>query len=199
MWDELSCLMTGRLVALEPLTLEHEDELYAVAGRPEIWEWWPRNPAVDRPTFHAWVVDVVEATVARTEARFATRELTTGRLVGSTSYCTLRPDHAGLEIGWTWLTPTAWGRGLNADAKLLQLRHAFEVLGVQRVEFETDEENRRSRRALEALPAQFEGILRDWKLVGDGRRRSSAIYSILDREWPAVEANLSRRIQAWLT
>jgi RimJ/RimL family protein N-acetyltransferase len=196
MWPELSHAMTGRLVALEPLTLDHEDELFAVAGPPEIWEWWPFNPAVDRPTFHAWIVDVLAAGVAGEEARFATRELASGRLIGSTSYCTLRPEHAGLEIGWTWLTPSAWGRGLNAEAKLLQLSHAFEVLDVQRVEFETDEQNRRSRRALEALPAQFEGVMRDLKLVGGDRRRSSAIYSILDYEWPEVEANLRRRIRA---
>jgi RimJ/RimL family protein N-acetyltransferase len=78
------------------------------------------------------------------------------------------------------------------------LRHAFEVLDVQRVEFETDEQNLRSRPALEALPAQFEGVMRDWKLVGGGRRRSSAIYSILDSEWPAVETNLLRRVEAKL-
>jgi RimJ/RimL family protein N-acetyltransferase len=90
------------------------------------------------------------------------------------------------------------GRGLNAEAKLLQLARAFEDLDVQRVEFETDEQNLRSRRALEALPAQFEGVMRDWKLVGRDRRRSSAIYSILDREWPAVEANLVRRVEARL-
>jgi len=100
-----------------------------------------------------------------------------------------------LEIGWTRLGPSAWGRGLNAEAKLLQLRGAFEELDVQRIEFETDEQNHRSRRALEALPARFEGIMRDWKLLADGRRRSSAVYSILDHEWPAVEDNLLRRIQ----
>jgi N-acetyltransferase len=194
-WTELRGPMTGRLVALEPLALDHEAELFAVAQPPEIWDWWPLRPAVDRSTFQAWMADVLAEVAAGTEVRFATRELATGRLIGSTSYCTLRPAHRGVEIGWTWLTPTAWGRGLNADAKLLQLRRAFEVAGVQRVEFETDEQNVRSRRALEALPARFEGVMRDWKLVGGTHRRSSAIYSILDREWPAVEANLLGRVE----
>jgi N-acetyltransferase len=188
--------MAGRLVGLEPLGLHHEDELFGVAGPPEVWQWWPLHPAVDRATFHAWLVGALAGVSAGTEARFATRELATGRLVGSRSYCTLRPEHRGLEIGWTWLTPAAWGRGLNAEAKLLQLGRAFDELGVQRVEFETDAENQRSRRALEALPATFEGVMRDWKIVGDGRRRSSAVYSILDHEWPAVEANLRRRVNA---
>ncbi|HWH10547.1 MAG TPA: GNAT family protein [Solirubrobacteraceae bacterium] len=190
--------MRGALVGLEPLAPEHEDELFEVAGPAEIWDWWPFNPAVDRATFHAWMDDVLAADAAGAEVRFATRELASGRLVGSTSYCTLRPEHRGLEIGWTWLTPAAWGRGLNAEAKLLQLGRAFDVLGVQRVEFETDAENRRSRAALEALPAEFEGVMRDWKLVGGTRRRSSAIYSVLDGEWPAVQANLKRRVAARL-
>jgi RimJ/RimL family protein N-acetyltransferase len=195
MWPELTDAMSGRLVGLEPLSVDHEDELFVAGGPPEIWEWWPFNPAIDRQTFHSWLVDVLAAVAAGTEARFATRELASGRLIGSTSYCTLRPEHRGLEIGWTWTTPTAWGRGLNAEAKLLQLGRAFDVLGVQRVEFETDAENARSRRALEALPAEFEGIMRDWKIVGGTRRRSSAVYSILDHEWPAVETNLLRRIR----
>jgi len=127
--------------------------------------------------------------------RFATLDARTGSPIGSTSYCTLRPDHFGLEIGWTWLTPSAWGTGVNAEAKLLQLRHAFDALGCQRVEFETDERNQRSRRALEALPATLEGVLRSHKRLDDGRRRSSAIYSILDIEWPDVRANLERRVE----
>lgn len=127
--------------------------------------------------------------------RFATLDASTGRPIGSTSFCTLRPEHLGLEVGWTWLTPTAWGTGANPEAKLLQLRYAFDRLGCQRVELETDELNVRSRRAIEALPAQFEGVLRDLKRLPGGRRRSSAVYSILDREWPAVEQRLQQRIR----
>jgi RimJ/RimL family protein N-acetyltransferase len=100
------------------------------------------------------------------------------------------------EIGWTWLTPSVWGSGANIEAKLLQLRYAFTQLACIRVEFETDQENTRSRRALEALPAYFEGILRDWRILPDGRRRSSAYYSILDHEWPDVQTNLEHRLAA---
>jgi hypothetical protein len=74
------------------------------------------------------------------------------------------------------------------------LQHAFTQLACIRVEFETDEENIRSRRALEALPAHFEGILRNWRILANGRRRSSALYSILDDEWPDVRSNLERRL-----
>jgi RimJ/RimL family protein N-acetyltransferase len=109
---------------------------------------------------------------------------------------TLRPEHAGLEIGWTWLNPAAWRTAANAEAKLMMLRHAFEALRCQRVEFSTHASNERSRAALSALPAQFEGVKRDDRILPDRSRRSSAVYSILDREWPAVAANLTTRVAA---
>jgi RimJ/RimL family protein N-acetyltransferase len=99
-----------------------------------------------------------------------------------------------LEIGWTWLTPSAWGTGANVEAKLLQLEHAFDRLGARRVEFKTDANNERSRAALAALPAQFEGIFRKHMLVRDGENRDSAWFSIVDDEWPEVRANLERRL-----
>jgi RimJ/RimL family protein N-acetyltransferase len=197
-WD-LSPRLAGRLVVLEPLSAEHIDALFEVARPPEIWDWWWFNPATDRATFDRWCNEVIAATAEGREAHFATVDARSGRPLGTTSYCTLRPEDRGLEIGWTWLTPVAWGTGANAEAKFLQLRHAFDSLGCVRVEFETDEQNSRSRRALGALPAAYEGIRRDCKLMPDGGRRSSAIYSILDSEWPAVSANLERRVQAHLS
>jgi RimJ/RimL family protein N-acetyltransferase len=195
MWDELGPRLEGELVVLEPLRRDHLDSLYEAARPPEIWEFWPFNPAIDRRRFEQWLDDVLRAAASGTEARFATLDRHSERPIGSTSFCTLRPEHRGLEIGWTWLTPSAWGTGANAEAKLLQLRHAFSKLGCQRVEFETDELNVRSRRALEALPAKFEGVLRDLNLLPDGRKRSSAMYSILASEWPAVEGRLQQRVR----
>jgi RimJ/RimL family protein N-acetyltransferase len=195
MWDDLAPRLEGELVVLEPLRRDHLDALFEAARPREIWEFWPFNPASDRRRFEEWLDNALRAVAGGTEARFATLDLHTERPIGSTSFCTLRPEHRGLEIGWTWLTPGAWGTGANAEAKLLQLRHAFSKLGCQRVEFETDELNVRSRRALEALPAQFEGVLRDLALLGDGRKSSSAVYSILASEWPAVEDRLQRRVR----
>ena len=120
-----------------------------------------------------------------------------GEPLGSTRYLSLRPEHRGLEIGWTWLTRSAWSTGANVEAKLLLLEHAFERLGCMRVEFKTDAQNERSRRALAALPAQFEGVFRKHMLVGnDGDRlRDSAWYAIVDDDWPAVKANLEQRLR----
>jgi RimJ/RimL family protein N-acetyltransferase len=184
----------GRIVTVEPLSLDHEEALFE-AGRPqEIWEWWPFNPARDRAAFHGWLLDALTAAAAGRNERFAILDLAS-EPIGSTSYCDLRPDQRAVEIGWTWLTPRAWGSGANAETKLLLLRRAFEVLDCRRVEFHTDALNTRSRAALEALPARLDGVLRDFKLMPDGRWRSNAVYSILADEWPRVEETLSARVE----
>jgi RimJ/RimL family protein N-acetyltransferase len=100
------------------------------------------------------------------------------------------------EIGWTWVIPQLWGSGVNIEAKLLMLEHAFERLGAARVEFKTEATNERSRAALAALPAQFEGIFRHHLWVRGGEWRDSAYYSVLEEEWPEVRANLERRLAA---
>jgi len=119
-----------------------------------------------------------------------------GVVVGSTSYLNVVPEHRRLEIGHTWNDPAAWGTGANIEAKYLLLRHAFEELGMLRVEFKTDARNERARAALAALPAEFEGIHRKHMLVRGGERRDSAWYAVIDDDWPAVKAALERRIAA---
>jgi RimJ/RimL family protein N-acetyltransferase len=193
-WD-LAPRLVGEIVSLEPLGLGHFEGLLAAAAHPEIWEWWPVNPSASEESFRTWFDGALRAGADGRSSHFATLDVHSEMPIGSTSFCTPRPEHRGVEIGWTWLTPSAWRSGANAEAKLLQLDYAFEELGCIRVEFETDEQNERSRRALEALPARFEGIWRDWRLVGE-RRRSSAFYSILEREWPAVKKTLTERVRA---
>jgi N-acetyltransferase len=193
-WN-LTPRLEGELVILEPLAAVHFDGLLQASRPQETWAWWSADMSTPE-AFRAWFDDALGAGEEGTRAHFATLAASDGTPIGSTSFMTLRPEHAGLEIGWTWLAPAAWGTGANAEAKLLMLRYAFDVLGCQRVEFATDERNARSRRALEALPAQFEGVKRDDRILHDGRRRSSAYYSILDSEWPAVAANLAARVSA---
>jgi RimJ/RimL family protein N-acetyltransferase len=196
-WSDLSPRLQGQIMTLEPLAESHGPGLFDAAQPAEIWRWWPFNPAVDKETFDSWLHDVLEEVAAGRQARFAILDRA-GRPIGTTSYCELRPEHRNLEIGWTWLAPGAWGSGVNTEAKLLLLRHAFDRLGCQRVEFYTDALNDRSRTALAALPAQCEGVLRDIKILPSGRRRSSAVYSILDHEWPDAERQLTRRVAAHL-
>ena len=116
------------------------------------------------------------------------------RVLGSTRYLALRPEHRSLEIGWTWLTPDAWGTGVNVEAKLLMLGDAFERLGCLRVELKTDARNERSRGAMAALPRSSRAFIASRCWFRDGIRRDSAWYSVIDDEWPAVRANLLRRL-----
>lgn len=185
--------MQGRLARLEPLAVRHEDALYAAARHREIWEWFPLDPAPDRDAFAGWSAQWREELERREVVRFATLDARSGTAIGSTSYLNLEPRNCGVEIGWTWLAPAAWETGINADAKLLMLRQAF-AAGAIRVALMTDEHNARSRRAIAAIPAQFEGVLRDHRILASGRRRSSAVYSVLEAEWPGVEAALERRV-----
>jgi RimJ/RimL family protein N-acetyltransferase len=128
------------------------------------------------------------------EGPYLTRAATTGKAIGSSRFLNAQPIDRVAEIGWTWLTPSAWGTGANVEAKLLMLGHAFETLGCVRVEFKTDARNERSRAALAALPAQFEGIMRNHKFTPDVGLRDSAYYSVIDSEWPAVCEGLRRRL-----
>jgi RimJ/RimL family protein N-acetyltransferase len=194
-WNGLATRLEGRLVALEPIALEHGPGLFEAGGDPEVWRWMPVVATASRDTFDTWLTDAIERTRAGLDVAFATLERETGRPIGSTRYLTLRPEHRGLEIGWTWLERRAWGGGANVEAKLLMLEHAFERHGCIRVELKTDARNERSRRAIEALPARFEGVFRKHMLVQGGDVRDSAYYSIVDDEWPAVRANLEHRLE----
>jgi RimJ/RimL family protein N-acetyltransferase len=195
-WERLAERLEGRLVVVEPLGRGHEEGLWEAAQDTDVWRWLPVNAIAERDAFRAWLDEALERAAAGLDVPFAVLDAGSGAPLGSTRYLALRPEHRGLEIGWTWLARSAWGTGANAEAKLLLLGHAFETLGCLRVEFKTDALNERSRAALEALPARFEGVFRKHMLVRDGQLRDSAWYAITDDEWPAVKANLERRLAA---
>ena len=189
---QLAETLEGRIVRLEPLEARHEEPLWAAAQDEHVWRWMQMDGST-RKGFDLWFDHARRVAEAGAEAPFATVERASGRVLGSTRFLFLRAEHRGVEIGNTWLTPTAWGGGANIEAKLLMLEHAFERCGCMRVEFKTDARNVESRRALEALPARFEGIFRKHMLIHAGVR-DSAYYAIVDDEWPAVRANLERRL-----
>jgi RimJ/RimL family protein N-acetyltransferase len=170
----------------------HAEGLWEASRDPRTWAWLSIPQPSSRAELDAWLDDVLSAAAAGAEIPLVT--LTGGRVVGSTRYLALRPEHRSLEIGWTWLHPDAWGTGVNVEAKLLMLRHAFETWGCRRVELKTDALNERSRGAMEAMGATFEGIHRKHMLVRGGENRDSAWYSVTDDEWPGVRAGLSARL-----
>ena len=191
--ENLAPRLEGALVVLEPLDPSHADGLWEAAQDTRTWAWLT-NIGADRSLFEEWMRQGQEANAAGREGVFATRRRADGTLVGSSRYMNVRPADRVVEIGWTWLNPAAWGSGVNVEAKLLMLGHAFERLGCVRVELKTDARNERSRWAMEALPARFEGVLRKHMIVPGVGQRDSAYFSVLDSEWPAGRANLERRL-----
>jgi RimJ/RimL family protein N-acetyltransferase len=185
--------LCGDLVRLEPLRREHTDGLWEASRDPRTWQWL----SVVQPATRGELDGYVDAALAAAETGAEIPLVTTTHeeVVGSTRYLALRPEHLTVEIGWTWLKPNAWGTGANVEAKLIMLAHAFEVWGCCRVEFKTDALNERSRGALEALGATFEGIHRKHMLVRHGEKRDSAWYAITDDEWPSVRDRLRRRLR----
>lgn len=189
----LTTRLEGSIVTLEPLGKEHAEGLWQAAQATEIWDWLA-HIANDREYFDAWLGASLAKATSGEEGPFVTRDRRNGEVIGTSRYLNVRPYDHVIEIGWTWLTPSAWGTGANIEAKLLMLEHAFEALDCVRVEFKTDARNERSRGALAALPAQFEGILRKHMTMPDVGVRDSAYYSVIDDEWPEVRDNLRRRL-----
>jgi len=191
--ENLATRLEGELVVLEPLRESHAEELWRAAQAPEIWTWLAPLGG-DRELFDYWLRISLEDSASGKEGIFAIRRRADDTVIGSSRYLNVRSADRVVEIGWTWFNPSAWGTGANVETKLLMLGHAFGTLECVRVELKTDARNERSRAAMAALPAQFEGILRKHMIVPGVGQRDSAYYSIVDEEWPSVRANLEHRL-----
>jgi RimJ/RimL family protein N-acetyltransferase len=185
--------LSGRLVVVEPLDAAHEPGLIDAASESELFRWMPVDMASSPDAVRRWLEVTLEGARAEREVPFAILDAGSGQVLGSTRFLELRPEHLRVEIGWTWLARPAWSTGANVETKLLLLGHALERAGCRRVEFKTDARNERSRGALLALGARFEGILRKHMVVRDGGARDSAYYSVIDDDWPALKPRLERR------
>jgi RimJ/RimL family protein N-acetyltransferase len=194
----LTAPLAGSLVTLEPLAEEHRDGLWEAAQADEVWVWLAHLNK-SREFFDFWFETTLasdaagEGNAGETGA-FAVRRRLDGRLVGTSRYLGVRRHDRVVEIGWTWFNPEVWRTGVNVETKLLMFTRAFETLGCVRVELKTDARNERSRGAMAALPATFEGIMRKHQITPDVGQRDSAYYSVIDDEWPAVRAALAGRL-----
>ena len=186
-------ILEGRHVRLEPLSLDHLDDLSRVAFDEEIWRWTSER-ALSYEELRAYVERALTAARAGSALPFATIARAAGRAIGSTRFATFDAANRRVEIGWTWLG-REWQRTvINTEAKFLMLSHAFEKLGCVRVELRTDVLNDQSRTAIRRIGAKEEGILRKHAITSTGRVRDDVYYSILDEEWPAVRARLAERL-----
>jgi RimJ/RimL family protein N-acetyltransferase len=187
--------LQGSLVRLEPLRADHADALLAAARDAETFRWM-HAPIGAPEAFDAWLAAALDGAARGDEGPYATVDAATGAVVGSTRFLSWRPADRGVEIGWTWLHPSRWRTGMNVEAKLLMLGHAFDALGCIRVEFKTHAANQRSRDAILALGATFEGVHRKHMIRPGIGVRDSAWFSIVDDEWPAVRERLVGRLAA---
>src|SRR5262245_57749636 len=194
-------MLTGRHVRLEPLSIEHVEGL-VVASTIERNTYGYTDVPGDRDAMKRYVERLVDDHANGRVLPFAQRRLDTGELACCTRYMEPRwwrgrPEPDEIEIGGTWLAATAQRTVVNTEAKYLLLSHAFERWDVWRVAICTDEDNTRSRTAIERLGARFEGVLRHHRLrynTGSPEPRNTAVYSITDDDWPAVMQSLERRL-----
>jgi RimJ/RimL family protein N-acetyltransferase len=185
--------LEGHGVRLEPLAAEHEAALAAAVEDGRLWELWytaaPKPEAIGR-----YVADALAGQAAGHMLPWAVRELTTGEIAGSTRYHDVVPAIDRAEIGYTWYAARWQRTHVNTACKLLLLTHAFEAAGCMVVGLRTDNFNFRSQRAIEALGAKRDGVLRHHQARRDGTVRDSVMYSILAAEWPDVKRHLELRL-----
>lgn len=181
--------LSGSLVTLEPLSFDHVDELREAANEGELWRaWYTSIPHPD-----AMAAEVERRLSLHEQGKmlpWATRLASTGRTVGMTTFMNPSTDAPRLEIGSTWLAKSAQGTGANREAKLLQLTYAFDGLECIAVEFRTHWHNRQSRKAIAALGAKEDGVLRSHSVGPDGALRDTVVFSVTASEWPAVRLGL---------
>jgi RimJ/RimL family protein N-acetyltransferase len=188
-----SVVLEGKHVRLEPLGEQHRADLTAAAAQdPDTFRFMGTNIAAHG--WDAWLREALEGVAERRYVAWATVDRATGRAVGSTRFGDISPTDGRVEIGWTWIAPSHQRTAVNSEAKLLQLRYAFDELGATRVALKTDGRNLRSQAAIERLGAIREGVLRRHMRLPDGFIRDTVYFSILSDEWPAVKARLEERL-----
>lgn len=184
--------LEGHFITLEPLEERHHEALVASVDRADLWQFMPFEAASGGVLrrLKAFAEEIARGQ----QIAFAVRRRSDSQIVGSTSYVSIVPEHARVEIGATWYRSDVQGSFVNPEAKYLLLANAF-AANYHRVEFKTDFRNARSRAALAKLGATEEGILRGHMWMPQGYHRDSVYFSILAPEWPAVRNRLEERLQ----
>jgi RimJ/RimL family protein N-acetyltransferase len=185
--------LEGHGVRLEPLAYKHQDELAAAAADGSLWELWYTFVPEPEQT-HAYIADALAGQEQGDMLPWAVRELTSNTIIGSTRYHDIVAQIDRVEIGYTWYAKRWQRTHVNTACKLLLLGHAFDTLGCKVVGLRTDRLNLASQRAIEALGAKKDGVLRHFRARRDGTVRDSVIYSILVSEWPDVKRHLEFRL-----
>ena len=181
-WIPDSTALRGRAVDLLPLEKKHFAELSSLAKDPRIWQHYVYD-GTQQEKFLSTLESALTEREMGNQFPFAIFSKANHVLVGGTRLMDIQQKHKKLEIGTTWLHPAHWGTAINLECKLMLLTFCFETLGTLRVQLKTDENNTRSRKAIEKIGGKFEGIIRNDMLRDNNTSRNSALYSIIHSEW----------------
>lgn len=181
--------LSGNTVTIVPMEISHTKELYEAGKNKEIWSHLPKSIR-SYQQMECFVEEALRRKELGNEVPFVIKCRKSNKVIGSTRFLDISKINRGLEIGWTWLTPTVWGTDANLECKYLLLKYTFEDLNFIRVQFKTDDQNLRSQKALEKIGGSKEGILRNHMIRKDGTYRHSVYYSIIDSEWEKVKISL---------
>ena len=187
-------VLEGRGIRLEPLTEDHHQALATAASDGRLWElWFTAVPVPEK--MRDYIADALKGQRDGHMLPWIVRDVASGAVIGSTRYHDIVPAVDRVEIGYTWYSQSHWRSHVNTTCKLLLLTHGFENLGCKCVGLRTDNFNFRSQRAIEALGAKKDGVIRHHAARRDGTVRDTVIYSILATEWPDVKRHLELRLR----
>jgi RimJ/RimL family protein N-acetyltransferase len=181
-------------VRLRPIEEADREQYRAIAFEPDIWKHSVTRITTDEE-FEAFLRNAIDDTASGQRIVFCVIDKKASRVAGSMSYGNLSEKEKRLEIGWSWLGKDFRGTGINRWAKYLLLKHAFERLDCERVEFKTDILNLRARKGLANIGATEEGVFRSYNYMPDNRRRDAVFYSIIKAEWPHIQRLLSTEVR----
>ena len=192
-WIQHPITLDGQLVQLITLNKDHFSELEVLASDKRIWQHYVYD-GTDSTRFRAVLKSALDEMLNGTQVPFVIYHKLAKKIVGSTRFMDIQALHRKLEIGSTWLHPDYWGTEVNLECKLLMLTYCFEKASASRVQLKTDENNIRSRKAIEKVGGKFEGVLRHDMLRDNGTKRNSAYYSIIDDEWKDLKVTLTDQL-----
>lgn len=189
-WIKHPVQMEGDRVLLLPLEEKHFEELVDVSQNETIWTFMPVK-GTNKELLLKVLYEAVDKRDKKEQYPFIVIDKKTNKIIGCTRLLQLNEEHKNLEIGYTWFLPECWGKGYNEESKFLLLSFCFEELKTIRVQIIASAANHRSRKAIERIGAQEEGVLRN-VIIRDGDKKSIAYYSILCEEWETVKHNLAK-------
>lgn len=185
--------LAGQKIRLRPLMSKDAEALADAADDGKLWN-LPFTVIPSKDSVDQYIASAIKGREEGSVIPFVVEDLIAARVIGSTRFWKIDPNNRKLEIGHTWYSQSFQRTHVNTEAKYLLLQYAFEKLNYVRVQFTTDEINEKSRRAILRIGAKEESIIRNERIMPNGRIRNSVRYSIIDSEWPSVKALLESKL-----